>query len=935
MPSARLIDAISTEELWQHPLADALIDALTSAYDSVDEKEIRKLAMRAGLPPGEMPQNRSIRELWEALAELAAPSGKWPKLLRRAWGDGRATAHRERIRDLAEFDPDTAWENYLEGIEDVGPVKGHYISLVGQPMDKPVRRAGYLSEYARFAGSDAWPEVEGSFRAASDPLQEAEMLHDPDSRVEHVAERLQATTRAVLLGEPGSGKTWTLLRLVGLHRDAWLAATAAERKWLQIPIFVPLRSFSGERQGSEPGSVHDDPFENFLHRCFHDLAPIAGHLMEEDRVVLLLDAFNEMPRKSRAGRDLVVELTACLLDVKHFVLSCREKDYRGELGSLRDLDQMRLRPLNPEQIREVICACLGPGAKAEQLWTELGGCDPLLSAWRRAGQQGQSDERFWEPGWDPPWLEIEEDWERHQEECRACASMHRGARLLLLARNPFRLGWLCQLYHETGALPTSRANLYDRLIHWLLDTEAARASTLKQPWPEDLREQIVALMESFALALQVRGRTLMSDIEAAQAIGCEKKDRRLIAAVDANLLALTGQDLSFQHQLFQEYFAARAITPMVEAGTPPTEHFEQGEGWWDPNVWRETYAILGEYIDGGAERLARWLAPFSPEVALELLAPVASGPVELEAIPSDLRELLVGSAESKSKDLHPYGRAAAYRVLGRMDADHRKGVGVFRDEQSGLDLPDIDWLLVPDEGPFIYQEDERLSLLDFRIARYPITWIQFQTFVNDPEGYGSLTWRAGLAGEFAGPREARWPIANHPREMVDWFEAVAFCRWLTSRLRANGGIDPGEEVRLPTEQEWEKAARGMDGREYPWGAQDDVRQRANVRHYDPDPFMLFPRTSGLERTSAVGLYDNASPYGALDMTGNVWEWCLNEYYEDSSNVSTASLHHRAGRGGAWDLGPDKARAAFRHGGPPGFRDASGGLRVVVSSSITL
>ena len=232
-------------------------------------------------------------------------------------------------------------------------------------------------------------------------------------------------------------------------------------------------------------------------------------------------------------------------------------------------------------------------------------------------------------------------------------------------------------------------------------------------------------------------------------------------------------------------------------------------------------------------------------------------------------------------------------------------------------LPDIDWVEIPG-GDFIYQEGERRSLPTFYMARYPVTNVQYQTFI-DAGGYRNERWWTDLVRPE--PQESNWPQGNRPRSNVDWYEAVAFSRWLSAQL--------GYEVRLPTEDEWERAARGRDGHEYPWG----VGYRRGYANIDEKS-----TNAGewcLERTTAVGVYGHAaSAEGVLDLSGNVWEWCLNKYAHPDQVAADTSGDSRVVRGGSWYVDPVYARGSRRGGYSPDNRSSFvGGFRLVSSAPI--
>jgi formylglycine-generating enzyme required for sulfatase activity len=246
--------------------------------------------------------------------------------------------------------------------------------------------------------------------------------------------------------------------------------------------------------------------------------------------------------------------------------------------------------------------------------------------------------------------------------------------------------------------------------------------------------------------------------------------------------------------------------------------------------------------------------------------------------------------------------------------DTREGVGL----KGGL--PDIAWVRICG-GEFLFGESKRRrSVETFWIARYPVTNAQYRAFLDAEDGYRRAEWWANLEVDDLErtPEAPWWTESNCPRESVNWFEAMAFCAWLASRLKI--------EVRLPDEWEWERAARGTTGRVFPWG-NGFVEGRANVSD-DAHP---------LRRTSAVGIYPDGAAREAVDrgesihdLGGNVWEWCRNRYEPPFSSES-GGQDSRVVRGGSWSDSRFSARSGCRDGVAPSYRDVVIGFRVVCSS----
>jgi formylglycine-generating enzyme required for sulfatase activity len=233
----------------------------------------------------------------------------------------------------------------------------------------------------------------------------------------------------------------------------------------------------------------------------------------------------------------------------------------------------------------------------------------------------------------------------------------------------------------------------------------------------------------------------------------------------------------------------------------------------------------------------------------------------------------------------------------------------------------FDWIEIPGKG--------------YSIAKYPVTNAQFKLFI-DAGGYTNRRWwtEAGwkarakrwewkdnelveIGKPWSQPRywkEAKWNGAEQPVVGASWYEAVAYCLWLSETT--------GEEIMLPTEDQWQYAAQGDDGRLYPWGNEWDCN-RCNNR--------VKPCMS--DRTSPVRKYEGKgdSPFGVVDMAGNVWEWCLTDYEENTNDIhSTADS--RVLRGGSWYLDYSHVfRCDFRGRDAPHFWGGYGGFRLALSS----
>ena len=518
------------------------------------------------------------------------------------------------------------------------------------------------------------------------------------------------------------------------------------------------------------------------------------------------------------------------------------------------------------------------------------------------------------------------------------AAIRGNERVRELAVNPLLLTVIALVQRYRAALPERRVELYEEAIEVLLvqwdAVKGLSATAVLQGLELDAGDRR-SLLEPVALwMMEQRAREIELDAlrrQLAPPFHALLKDWRLAGkAVDgfvqliderSGLLAQRGQGVyAFSHLTFQEHLAARAVADREDY--VPYAVARLGDSWW-----REVILLEAGYLSTQGKRRATELIqaimdhPQEPEqyhnlvLAAEAVRDVGQARLEGDLpgeIQTRLRRAFQTPLRKGAGDLPALvrSRAAAAEALARIEG------GTFGAQPAFWRLPygEPAWVEVPagefwmgGEGEYDGKPAHRLHLVKFWIARVPVTNAQYRFFVEAAGHEAPEGWEEGR------PPKGK---ESHPVVHVTWRDALAYCRWLS-------GVT-GKRVALPSEAEWEKAARGdKDRRAYPWGEAFDAT-RCNSRDL------------GLGDTTPVGIFpEGASPYGVLDLSGNVWEWTRSNYRDypydpDDGREELDNNDPRVLRGGAFGYAYlNRVRCACRVRGNPLFRDHDVGFRVVV------
>ena len=756
-----------------------------------------------------------------------------------------------------------------------------------------------------------------------------------------VLDAVVANRRVVLLGDPGAGKSMfvnhLMLRLADHIASGESGAVNGLPSWPDteancLPVPVVLRDFNArlgsDVQKAEPRHLWDFICDWLTKKNMDFMRNPIERALETGTAIVLLDGLDEVPGSDRRSlvRDAVQEFSKRYGNCR-FVVTCRVLSYQppgndsdGDLRLNPGLfgDGYELAPFDDDRIDAFI-----------DLWYGT-----LLRLGRVNNERASAH-----PG-------------RMKEAVHAKPDVRR------IAANPLLLTVMALVHTHKGELPEARALLYEQAVDVLLylwdqgksDTGAkgrmsevlAKAgcneSDLKEVLsevaydahiaaPED-REEEVADVSKFDLLQALRVLHPTDSLDWAE---------ELVSAIQqrAGLLIERRPDIyAFPHRTFQEYLVGCHLSRGSGFGMRASERATEGDFWRIViilSVGRlmhlagdrdKIHALLAELCPqrapaDEADWRRAWLAgECILEAGVSRLSRGAQGSELYERVRDRLRILIEEAHLSVTE------RSDAGSVLGRL-GDPR-----FSSKQAR----ESNWITIPackvvmgaqktDSNAKNYDSDaqdrespvHRVQLGEYTIGKYPVTVCEYREFVEDGGYRNKELWKWGGWEEFGEPEdwEKQKNYPNRPVTGVSWYEAVAYAKWAGCRL--------------PTEAEWERAARGPGVNKWPWGEKV------------PNPTLLNFDVSNIGSPTPVGIYpDGASSDGCMDMAGNAWEWCSSLYEpypynadDGREDMEGSDSEGRVLRGGSCNFSGRGARCAYR-GSSSYLRRACSGFRVVAS-----
>lgn len=745
-------------------------------------------------------------------------------------------------------------------------------------------------------------------------------------------ESIERFNQIVLLGAPGTGKT-TFLSYLALSLASHQLNKATNIHFQNkdkmlglanlLPVYVILREFAAWISDSKTTSRKSKLFSEYILSIASDLGlsefyeALMGRI-QSGNAVLLLDGLDEVGMND----DTLKKLKECIECLKSaypqtpIVVSCRVLSYQ------------------------------------DPTWT-------LSENWIETELNGLSSEKInsFIDSWYNQLTEVSGIGNRHILSTKLKQAVHDSS-IGQLASNPLLLTVMAIVHAHKGELPNARAVLLDDIVDMLLwRWESAKVegfSESSSQWRQLLAEAVASNIDvklvfwklafntherqSYSSTDRYNHSTDISDIELIRAFAslhpAKSYDwaKELIQIINLRaglILESKPYYYSFPHRSFQEYLAGCHLSNSANFVDLSISLSKQGMYWRDVillAIGRLTHlngdidrplmliSELLSYKDVNSRDLHFWRKVW---LAGECIAEIDATRITRRSIGNDLasktKDLLLelvstdqleprerseaGSALSNIGDPRDFSKMVLIPegnfLMGIANSDVERFTQLLASEFEKDDVdPSLASELVITEAP-----QHSIILKDYQIGLYPVTNSEYFKFISDTGYKPPSHWRG---------KQPPARLLNHPVVYVNKEDAEIYCSWLSEKI--------GNLVRLPSEAEWEKAARGLDARNYPWG--DDF-----------DPACCNMKNTGIGGTSPVGIFAGGrSPYGCYDMAGNVWEWTRTKWEEvdsdqpfqypynqydgrESDNICNSTRFVL--RGGSFAFNPYSARTTYR------------------------
>lgn len=806
-------------------------------------------------------------------------------------------------------------------------------------------------------------------------------------------EQLNRFEDLVILGNPGSGKSTFVnfvttcmagsllgheqfnLELLCTPLPAADDEESTPQPWDHgplLPVHIVLRDFAAQglpEAGETATAEHLWTFikEQLKRAALEEYAPLLKKELTEKGGLFLFDGLDEVPtaHEHRIHIKQVIEDVAKTFGNCRIVVTSRIYAYQKQDWKLTGFDDTTLANFNETQISQFI-----------ERWYEL----------------------------------VAETRHLDLDVARGRAALLKNVvlnspRLLDLARQPLLLTLMASLHAwRGGSLPEKREELYADAVDLLLDSwEKQRviqrpdgSYAIIQPSLEQYlkvdRDVVRGLLDKLAYEAHLEQKETIGTadiLESELVMGLfelskqqEFNPAELVNYLSnrAGILVARGNGIySFPHRTFQEYLAASHLT---QDEFYPDHVAELARS--DPNRWREVALLAGAKAARGTGA-ALWL------LAQELCYEQPNSKLDDMWGAQLAGQLLAESADTarvgkaRQRDLDRIKSWLVHILTGTtLPASERALAGVHV-AQLGDPRPEV---LDVDEMKFCYipagdfwmgdgQEDDCPEHLqhcldyDYWMAQYPVTYAQYQQFIDDggyaderlwPEAQEAGVWREGkiIASfqERSQTKSLEASTANQPLGGITWYETLAFTRWLTKRWQKKGFLPEGFTVRLTTEAQWEKAARGgvmIVKRPYIKSAKvlSSFSSLQTLKLIiNPDPkrvytwgdgtggmteFANFSETN-ISNPNSIGCFTDAQTvYGCVEMLGNIHEWCRSRYvdYPYDPHDGREKLHGskydaRVVRGASYATIKERVRSSARGRLDPHRSLRSYGFRVCIS-----